>query len=103
MPSARRLTLKAALAFTRVTTGLNLTDTHNGMRALSRSAAERLTLRCDRMAHASEILEQIAHNEMRYREVPVTVHYTDYSIKKGQKLTGAFKIIRDLIISSWSR
>jgi hypothetical protein len=80
---------------------LKLTDTHNGLRAFSREAAAKLDLRCDRMAHASEILEEISRLGLRYREVPVTIKYTDYSLKKGQKLSGAFRIIRDLILSSW--
>ena len=73
------------------------------MRAFSRDAARRLDLRCARMAHASEILEQVSRHSLRYREVPVTVRYTEYSLKKGQKFSGAFKIIRDLIINSWTR
>ncbi len=103
MPIVRRWTLKAALLFTRLTTGLKITDTHNGLRAFSRQAAASLGLRCDRMAHASEILEQIAHHGWRFREVPVTIKYTDYSMKKGQKLSGAFRIIKDLILSSWTK
>jgi polyprenyl-phospho-N-acetylgalactosaminyl synthase len=103
MPAARRWTLKAALVFTRITTGLKLTDTHNGLRAFTRKAAAMLELRCDRMAHASEILEEISRLDLRYREVPVNIIYTDYSMKKGQKLSGAFRIMRDLIISSWSK
>jgi len=55
------------------------------------------------MAHASEILEEISRLGLRYREVPVTIKYTDYSMAKGQKLSGAFRIIKDLIISSWVR
>ena len=101
LPRVRRWTLKAALAFTRATTGLKLTDTHNGLRAFSHAAAAKLNLHCDRMAHASEILEEISRLGLRYREVPVTIKYTDYSLAKGQKLTGAFRIIKDLVLSSW--
>ena len=103
MPLLRRWTLKAGLLFTRLTTGLKLTDTHNGLRAFSRGAVAKINLRCDRMAHASEILEEISRLGLRYREVPVTIKYTDYSMAKGQKLSGAFRIIKDLIISSWVR
>ena len=101
MPTVRRWTLVAALFFTRLTTGLKLTDTHNGLRAFSRAAAARLHLHCDRMAHASEILEEISHHSLRYREIPVTIKYTEYSMAKGQKLSGAVRIIKDLLISSW--
>lgn len=103
MPTVRRWTLKAALMFTRATTGLKLTDTHNGLRAFSREAAAKLDLRCDRMAHASEILEEISRLGLRYREVPVTIKYTDYSLAKGQKMSGAFRIIKDLLMSSWMK
>ena len=103
MPAARCAALKAGILFTRATTGLKLTDTHNGLRAFSREAAARLDLRCDRMAHASEILEEISRLGLKYREVPVTIKYTDYSLAKGQKLSGAFRIIRDLLMSSWMK
>jgi len=103
MPPLRRATLEAARAFTNLVTGLSLTDTHNGFRALSREAASKIRLRCDRMAHASELLEEIATHALPYREVPVVVRYTEYSMRKGQKLTGAFRILRDLFISSWTR
>jgi glycosyltransferase involved in cell wall biosynthesis len=101
IPFLRTLTLKLALVFTQLTTGLKLTDTHNGLRVFSRRAADRVQIKCDRMAHASEILEIIGQEKFNYREVPVTIKYTAYSLKKGQRLSGAFRIIRDLLISSW--
>ena len=48
------------------------------------------------MAHASEILDQIARSGLKYVEAPVTVDYTAYSIAKGQKLGDAFRILMDL-------
>ena len=56
LSAARRLVLTAATAFTRFTTGLTLTDTHNGLRAMTARGAAAISLRQDRMAHASEIL-----------------------------------------------
>ncbi|HEX9881027.1 MAG TPA: glycosyltransferase family 2 protein, partial [Hyphomicrobium sp.] len=53
MSASRAFVLKVAVWYTRLTTGLMLTDTHNGLRVLSRSAAERLRIRQNRMAHAS--------------------------------------------------
>src|SRR4051794_34339640 len=55
LPAARRLLLKAATLFTRLTTGLTRTDTHNGLRAMTRRGANAIRLRQNRMAHASEI------------------------------------------------
>jgi glycosyltransferase involved in cell wall biosynthesis len=96
MPAARRLLLRAATAFTRLTTRLDLTDAHNGLRAMTRRGAERIRLRQNRMAHASEFLAQIAESRLPYVEVPVTVEYTRYSLAKGQKTSDAVAILVDL-------
>jgi glycosyltransferase involved in cell wall biosynthesis len=95
IPLLRHSVLKLAIIFTRLTTRLQLTDTHNGFRAFSRAAAERIKITQDRMAHASEILEQIATLGLKYKELPVTVNYTDYSRAKGQKSTDFLKILKD--------
>jgi glycosyltransferase involved in cell wall biosynthesis len=96
LPLARRLLLVAATWFTRITSGLSLTDTHNGLRAMTRKGASAIRLRQNRMAHASEILSQIAASRLKYVEVPVTIEYTEYSLAKGQKLGDALSILVDL-------
>lgn len=95
-PPSRRILLKAATFFTRLTTGMNITDTHNGLRAITRRGASRINLRQNRMAHASEILHQIAATGLKYVEVPVTIEYSAYSLAKGQKLVDALMILIDL-------
>ncbi len=101
VPLLRRLTLKAAVLFTRLMTGMRVTDTHNGLRALTRHAAECIALRQDRMAHASEILDQIAAARLRYVEVPVRIRYSDYSRSKGQRSLGAFRVAADYLLGRW--
>jgi glycosyltransferase involved in cell wall biosynthesis len=96
MPLSRRLLLMAATWFTRLTTGLNVSDTHNGLRAMTRRGASRIKLRQNRMAHASELLDEIAHSGLRYVEVPVTIEYSRYSLAKGQKLADSLRILVDL-------
>ena len=103
LPTSRRLLLRAATLFTRLTTGLNLTDTHNGLRAMTRRGATVIQLRQNRMAHASEILSQIASSGLRYREVPVTVEYTAYSLAKGQRLGDSLTILFDLFAEKLHR
>ena len=89
----RVLTLKVGTLLTRLSTGLDITDTHNGFRALRRDAARKLRITQNRMAHASQILEEIARLGLRYAEVPVTIRYTEHSMRKGQKLSNAFNIL----------
>jgi glycosyltransferase involved in cell wall biosynthesis len=96
LPPSRRVLLKAATVFTRLTTGMRVTDTHNGLRAMTRLGASHISLRQNRMAHASELLEQIARSGLRYVEVPVTIEYSAYSLAKGQKLSDSLAILVDL-------
>lgn len=98
MPRGRRWLLRAAVLFTRLFSGLKLTDAHNGLRAFSAEAAAGIELRLDRMAHASEILDQIRGLGLPYREVPVTVRYTDYSLAKGQRGLDALRIAFDYLV-----
>jgi len=96
LPPLRRLLLKAATLFTRLTTGLALTDTHNGLRAMTRRGAAAIRLRQNRMAHASELLSEIGKSGLRYVERPVTIEYTAYSLAKGQNMRDAVLILVDL-------
>jgi glycosyltransferase involved in cell wall biosynthesis len=100
MPTSRRLLLRSALRFSRVATKLPLTDTHNGLRVLSRQAFERIDLTQDRMAYATELEAAIARNELSWTEVPTTVRYTEYSRAKGQHNLNAVNIVFDL---AWDR
>ena len=97
IPRLRQLTLKLAILFTRLTSGLKLTDVHNGFRAFSRQAAETIQIRQPRMAHASEILDEIARLGIKYVEVPVTITYRTETLEKGQSSLGALKITGHLL------
>lgn len=103
MSLGRRLLVRMAVLFTRLTTGLSLSDTHNGLRVLSRPAAQKIRLRQNRMAHASELLHQLAEHRLRYTEHPATVLYTTYSRSKGQGVAGAVHILVDLLAGRMSR
>ena len=74
MPWLRRLVVKGGIWFTRVLSRIDIT--------LSRSAASQIEIRQDRMAHASEILDQISKKKIKFVERPVTVTYTDYSMSR---------------------
>ncbi len=93
LPWPRRVALKFAVWLTRIMSGVRLTDAHNGLRAFSRRAAERIDIRMDRMAHASEIIDQIRESGLAFREVPVQIRYTTYSLRKGQTLRGGLHIL----------
>ncbi len=80
-------------------TGILLSDAHNGFRAFNLNAAKKIKLKENKMAHASEFLLEVKRNHLTFIEYPVTIQYTDYSIKKGQKVSNSVQIIFDLIIA----
>jgi glycosyltransferase involved in cell wall biosynthesis len=93
----KKVVLKAAIAFSNATSGVHLTDAHNGLRALNRKAASSITIKQNRMAHASEITEQVGKAGLRYVEQPVHILYTDYSRSKGQSVLNSVNILTELL------
>lgn len=98
VPGARRILLKAATVFTRLTTKLEVTDTHNGLRAFGRRAVECTDVTLRGMAHASQVLSAIPEHGLSYVEEPVQIAYTEYSLGKGQRGLNAFNILCDLAV-----
>jgi len=98
-PLIRQMVLQGGVVFTRIVSRINVTDTHNGFRALSRSASQAIEINQDRMAHASEILDQITKNKISYTEVPVTINYSDETLASGQSSWNAVNIVTRIIIS----
>ena len=96
MPRIKRIGLKLATVLTKLTTGLKVTDTHNGIRAFKAEALRKITITQNRMAHASEMLSELARNKLVYREVPVTIRYTQYSKAKGQSIFNSINILFEL-------
>jgi len=94
---AKRLVLGVAIWFTRRSSGLHLSDTHNGFRAFTREVAQAFDLKMNGMAHASEIISTVAARQFRYAEQPVHIRYTDYSRSKGQPLINGVNILFDLM------
>ncbi len=98
MPAARRIVLRLGVLFTRCVSRVQVTDTHNGLRAFSRTAAKRIRISQNRMAHASEILDQLRILGLRYVEVPVGIRYTEQSLEKGQSSWNALKIAGQFLL-----
>ncbi|MCB4207760.1 glycosyltransferase family 2 protein [Arthrobacter sp. UM1] len=94
----KRLVLKTAALQSRMATGMNLTDAHNGLRAINRDVVSRLNLTQNRMAHASELVHQLAEMKPRWVEHPVEIIYTDYSKAKGQSLLNSVNILAELFL-----
>jgi glycosyltransferase involved in cell wall biosynthesis len=100
IPRARRFVLRFARLHMNRTSGLRLTDAHNGLRAFRRRVAKALRLRHTGMAHASEIANIVGAKRFSVAEQPVSVLYTDHSRAKGQSALNSVNIVFDLF---WRR
>jgi glycosyltransferase involved in cell wall biosynthesis len=92
----KRLVLKTAAVQSKLATGMDLSDAHNGLRVFSAGAASKIHLTQNRMAHASELVHQIAKMKKVWVEHPVEIIYTDYSKAKGQSLLNGVNILAEL-------
>ncbi|WP_028279465.1 glycosyltransferase family 2 protein [Arthrobacter sp. H5] len=93
----KRLVLRTAALQTRWSTGMHLTDAHNGLRVMSRQVVGSIHLTQNRMAHASELIDLLSKLKPRWTEHPVEIIYTEYSKSKGQSLLNSVNIMADLL------
>ena len=95
---SKRAVLRFAAFVTRMRTGMKMTDAHNGLRLFRRDALQAISLRHNRMAHASEIVTEIRDSGLPWREMPVHIRYTEYSKSKGQSLLNSVNILVELVM-----
>jgi UDP-N-acetylglucosamine---dolichyl-phosphate N-acetylglucosaminyltransferase len=103
MPLIRRIGNRGLNIITWVLFGIWTTDSQSGLRAFSRTAAERISIKTNRMEVSSEIIKEIGRNNLRLREVAIKPIYTEYSMQHGQKHSNAVKIVAKLIIERLRR
>jgi len=98
VPADKQILLKAGVFVTWLFSGVWLSDTHNGFRAFSAQAARQIRMTENGFAHATEILELIKRAGLRFKEIPATIRYTEYSRSKGQSLFNSINIVFDLVL-----
>ncbi|MCL1922538.1 MAG: glycosyltransferase family 2 protein [Propionibacteriaceae bacterium] len=99
IPLPRRILLRCAVIFSNWTSGVKLTDAHNGLRLFTRPVAEAMDFVDTGYRHASEFTEIVADKKFTYVEQPVTILYTDYSKSKGQSGFNAINIVADTLLA----
>jgi glycosyltransferase involved in cell wall biosynthesis len=97
IPFSKKIILFLGKLWLRLFFGVKLTDSQCGFRAMSRKAAQQIEIKQDRAEHASEILIEIFKKKIKYKEVPVTITYTEYSKKHTQH--GKFHLLSGIKIA----
>lgn len=85
MPWYKIMQNKIANIITWYLFGLWVTDSQSGFRAYSRHAAEVINTRGDRYEYDSEVLRELYIYKLKFKEIPIQVRYTDYSMGKIHK------------------
>lgn len=97
VPLMKRLVLRGVTNVTRALTDVELSDAHNGLRALTVDASRKIQLTQNGMAHATQFVSLVLQGDLKYSELPVTILYTPYSRSKGQSMLNSINIALDLI------
>ena len=100
IPLHRKIILFLAKIFTFFISSITVSDPHNGFKMFKLSAIEKIHLTLNNFEYASELIDQIAQNKLKYKEVPVNIIYTEYSLSKWQKSLNAINIVIKMI---WSK
>lgn len=90
--------LKLSTLFTFITSGIKLSDSHNGFRVINIGGNPKFELTHNGMSHASEVVDLIGDLNLNYSELPCNIQYTEYSIAKGQSVWNSINIILELLI-----
>lgn len=97
--NSRKIILWISKLVTRIFYGTQVSDPHSGYRVIHLSALRKIELTSDGMHYANELNEQIQKYKMKYKEVPITIKYTEYSTTKAhrQKNSNSIKLGLEMI------
>ena len=99
IPILKRIVLSIVVFFTNKFSKTQLTDAHNGLKAIKTCCQNKIDKTIDGFGFESQIIHQVSKKQIKYKEMPTNTIYTDYSKNKGQKLINGLIILEDLFKS----
>jgi glycosyltransferase involved in cell wall biosynthesis len=96
MPLVRQIANKIGNLTTRLFLGIKVTDSQSGFRAIKISALKKMKLHSSRWEICSEMIGEIKRLNLKFKEVPIEVIYTSYSLSKGQSFKNGIKTLARL-------
>jgi len=103
IPTLKKVALKIGIFVVHILYKIDVTDSQCGFRAFSNDAAKKIEINADRMEHAGQILHEIMINKLKYKEIPITVIYDNYSLKKGQSWKNSIKLGIKMLFKRFGR
>ena len=93
MPWSRRVANFIGSIVTWFFFGLFVRDSQSGFKVFNRKAISTITITFDRYEFCSEIIGEIYRHGLSWKEVPISVIYTEHSLKKGQSIANGFRMV----------
>ena len=101
VPLSRRIILFWGRIFTSIVSWVHLTDAHNGYRMMRVSVLDTIHITMDGMEYASEFIDQIGTNKFHFQEVPVNIHYDEYTLAKWQRMWWPLRVAMRMIMKKF--
>lgn len=101
IPMMRRIILFGSKIITWLFNRVWVSDPHNGYRMIKLYAIQQINLESDGMTYASELLDEVYRLKFKFKQIPVNIIYTQYSLWKGQKNGNAINILLEIIYSKF--
>lgn len=98
MPLIRILYNRIGSIFTYFLYGIYVRDSQSGYKVFNRKALYRIQIKFDRYEFCSEIIHELKLKKLSFREIPIKVIYTTYSLSKGQHLLNGFRMVYKMIM-----
>ena len=97
VPTIRIILNKLGNYVTAFFTGLLVTDSQSGFKALSTEFLRKSRISLSGFEFCTEIISMIKREKMTYSEIPIKVRYTQDSMDKGQSVGNGFKMVGNFI------
>lgn len=93
IPLHRRWLNRVGNWVTALFTGLLVSDSQSGLKAMRINFVEKANIQLDGYEFCTEIINMIRRQKSSFAEVPINVKYTQESLSKGQNFLNGFRMI----------
>lgn len=100
VPLVRRLANTAGNLLTYFLSGIYLSDSQSGFKIFSAKALDHITITANGFEFCSEIVREVAAENITYCEFPIKVYYSQETLAKGQNLSTGITTMFKLIVRS---
>lgn len=100
VPLMRRLANTAGNLLTFFLSGIYLSDSQSGFKIFSAKALDHITITANGFEFCSEIVREVAAENINFCEFPIKVYYSQETLAKGQNLSTGITTMFKLIVRS---